>query len=154
MLYTDLTKDAMNLAYDMHEGVYDKAGLPYIFHPYHLAEQMGDDEYAIVVALLHDVVEDTDMTFEELEDYGYPEPVITALKLLTINETNKNDYLGSYIHNIKKNELAKKVKLADLQHNMDATRLLPPVSKAEELWTEARMKKYQTAIDILEGKLD
>ena len=69
MLYTDLTKKAMVIAYLQHHGAKDKAGLPDIFHPYHLAEQMGDNEYGICVALLRDVVEDTDMTLTDLEYY-------------------------------------------------------------------------------------
>ena len=65
MLYTPLTKKAIKLAYIAHKDQYDKAGLPYITHPLHLAEYM-DDEYTTVTALLHDVVEDTDITLDDL----------------------------------------------------------------------------------------
>ena len=77
MLYTALTVKAMRIAYDAHNGQFDKCGVPYVFHPFHLAEQM-QDEYSVCAALLHDVVEDTDMTFEQLAE-DFPEPVITGL---------------------------------------------------------------------------
>ena len=66
MVYTKLTVKAMKIAYNAHHGQLDRSGAPYIFHPYHLAEQMND-EYTVCAALLHDTVEDTDMTIEELE---------------------------------------------------------------------------------------
>ena len=65
MIYTEWTKKAMKLAYKAHHGQVDKGGMPYVFHPFHLAEQM-DDEISTVAALLHDVVEDTDWTLEAL----------------------------------------------------------------------------------------
>ena len=148
MLYTKLTTKAMKIAYRQHDGGEDKAGLPYIFHPYHLAEQMGDDENAICTALLHDVVEDTDMTFEELEQEGFPEEVITALKCLTHEEGVP--YLGAYIEGIKANPLARKVKLADLEHNLDSTRLPPAKDEQERANREQHMKKYQAARAFLE----
>ena len=148
MLYTKLTTKAMKIAYKQHHGTKDKAGLPYIFHPYHLAEQMGDDEYAICTALLHDVVEDTDMTFADLEQEGFPEEIITALKCLT--HVEGVPYLGAYIEGIKANLLARKVKLADLEHNLDSTRL-PPTKDAQKKYDrEQLVKKYQTARAFLE----
>ena len=66
MIYTVNTRKAMEIAYKAHHGQVDKSGVPYIFHPIHLAEQM-DTEDECIVALLHDVVEDTEMTFEQLE---------------------------------------------------------------------------------------
>ena len=149
MLYTKLTEKAMKIAYEQHDGQKDKAGLPYIFHPYHLAEQMGDDEYAICVALLHDVVEDTDMEFSDLERAGFPDEVIAALKCLTHEEGVP--YLGAYIEGIKANPLARKVKLADLRHNSDPTRLPPAKNAEEQHWREKRMEKYAKAIAFLES---
>ena len=81
MIYTPLTKKAMTLAYDAHLGQKDKGGIPYIFHPAHLAEQM-DDEISCCAAWLHDVAEDTSYTLEELEE-EFPREVIEALRLLT-----------------------------------------------------------------------
>ena len=81
MIYTQLTKKAINIAYNAHMGQFDYFGIPYIFHPIHLAEQM-DTEQECVVAILHDVVEDTDVTIEELEK-DFPIEIINAIKLLT-----------------------------------------------------------------------
>ena len=149
MLYTDLTRKAMKIAYRQHDGQYDKSGLPYIFHPYHLAEQMGDDEYAICTALLHDTVEDTGMTFEELREAGFPEEVIEAVRCLTHEEGVP--YLGKYIEDIKANPIARKVKLADLKHNSDPTRLPPAKTPEERAQTAKRMQKYAQAIAFLES---
>ena len=80
MIYTLLTKKAMKIAYDAHKGQFDKNGIPYIYHPIHLAEQM-DDENTTCVALLHDVVEDTAITFEDLEKEGFTDKILEALKL-------------------------------------------------------------------------
>ncbi len=149
MLYTDLTKKAMRISYRQHNGQIDKSGLPYVFHPYHLAEQMGTDEYAICVALLHDVVEDTDMTLEDLQAQGFPNEIISAVKCLTHEE--HVPYLGEYIENIKANPLAKKVKLADLRHNSDLTRLPPAENQHELRSREKRLQKYAAAIAFLES---
>ena len=145
MIYTDLTKKAMQVAYNVHKEQVDKAGLPYIFHPYHLAEQMGD-AISITVALLHDVVEDSDISFEDLEEEGIPKEVIDSLKILT------HDSSVSYIDYVKaiknsNNQVAIAVKIKDLKHNSDVTRIKPnePSEKIEE-----RLKRYKEAIDILE----
>jgi len=65
MVNTELTRKAMNIAYNAHMNQFDKAGVPYIYHPIHLAEQMNS-EIECIVALLHDVVEDTEVTLEQL----------------------------------------------------------------------------------------
>ena len=142
MIYTELTKKAMKIAFDAHKEQTDKDGLPYIHHPIHLAEQM-DTEDEIVTALLHDVVEDTDWTFDALEHEGFPQAVISALKLLTHDDGS--DY-AEYVRRIKTDQIAIKVKLADLRHNSDSSRLasLPPET-AERL-----QQKYSGAICILE----
>ncbi len=82
MIYTKLTKIAIKISFDAHKNQVDKTGLPYVYHPFHLAEQM-DDEASVCVALLHDVVEDTSITFEDLANAGFNEEIISALKLLT-----------------------------------------------------------------------
>lgn len=118
MIYTPLTARAMRIAYAAHHGQVDKSGIPYIFHPMHLAEQM-EDEISCCVALLHDTVEDTDITFADLEN-EFPAEVMEALKLLTHRkEVPYNDY----VRNIRENPVAVKVKLADIAHNSDQTRL-------------------------------
>ena len=82
MIYTELTKKALKLCFEAHKDQLDKSGMPYVFHPFHLAEQMKD-EYSTVAALLHDVVEDTDYTFDDLKKMGFPDEVLDAMKLLT-----------------------------------------------------------------------
>ena len=139
MIYTDNTRKAMIIAYKAHNGQFDKSGVPYIFHPIHLAEQMNTEEECIV-ALIHDVVEDTDMTFEELEK-EFSKTVIDALKLLTHDKSV--EYL-EYVKKIRNNPIARNVKLADLNHNSDKTRLLSITEKDIE-----RYNKYQKAIKIL-----
>ena len=141
MIYTPLTKKAMILCFEAHKHQRDKSGLPYVFHPIHLAEQM-DDEYSTVTALLHDVVEDTDYTPEDLRRMGYPEPVLEALHLLTHDDAVP--YMD-YVVAIKSNPIARKVKLADLRHNSDLTRLDVINEKALK-----RVQKYQEAIKFLE----
>jgi (p)ppGpp synthase/HD superfamily hydrolase len=81
MIYTPMTKRAIEFAFDAHRGQYDKSGLPYITHPLHVAEQM-DTEDECVVALLHDVLEDTDFSAEDMSSFGFSDRQITALKLL------------------------------------------------------------------------
>ena len=92
MIYTPITKLALNTAYKAHEGQLDRSGLPYIFHPYHVAEQMKD-ETTCAIALLHDVVEDTDMTLEELEKL-FPPAVTEGVRLMTHDDsTDYFDYV-------------------------------------------------------------
>lgn len=146
MIYTPLTKKAMDLAYHAHHGQTDKAGLPYIFHPYHLAEQMTD-EITVCVALLHDVAEDTSITLEELER-EFPEAVTDALRLLT--HIKGTDYFD-YVRALKNNPVAKAVKLADLAHNSDETRFAGGEAGAAEKAVERR-KKYAKAKAILMGE--
>ena len=141
MIYTELTNEAMKIAYRAHHGQVDKSGIPYIFHPYHLAEQMPD-EYTTCVALLHDVVEDTDTTFEELAAI-FPNGVMDALALLT--HADGVDYY-EYVAKIKDNPIAKTVKLADLTHNSDETRMAGMADPATlKRWEE----KYRRAFEIL-----
>lgn len=140
MICTKLTKKAMDIMCKAHEGQLDKGGVPYVFHPIHVAEQMTDEETTIV-ALLHDVVEDTPTTLEELSYFG--EEVIEALSLLT--RTKNQDYF-EYIKNLSKNEIARKVKLADLKHNADLTRLSHITEKDLK-----RREKYLKSINYLES---
>lgn len=141
MIYTPKTIQAMKLAYEKHHNQFDKAGAPYVFHPFHLAEQM-ENEDSCIVALLHDIVEDTDTTFEELENYDFGENVITTLKLLTHDKSI--DYF-EYIEKISTNKLAIIVKLADLKHNSDLSRL-PQITEKDI----KRNQKYKKCIEFLE----
>jgi len=145
MIYTELTNKALKIAYEVHHGQVDKGGIPYIFHPYHLAEQM-DDEISTCAALLHDVVEDTDVTFKDLEK-DFPPAVIEVLKLLT--HADDEDYYV-YINRLKDNPIAKKIKLADIAHNSDQSRLVG-TDKDNPETKEYFRKKYAKAIEILNG---
>ncbi len=119
MIYTELTKKAMRLAYNAHHGVLDKGGVPYVFHPFHVAEQMNT-EYDVCVALMHDVVEDTNYTLDDIRAQGFPDEIIEALKCLT--KQKDQDYM-EYINIVKNNPIAVRVKLADIEHNSDKTRI-------------------------------
>ena len=141
MIYTDMTKKAMMIAFQAHKNQTDKSGMPYIYHPVHLAEQMKDEE-TTCVALLHDVVEDTDWTLDELREQGFDARIIEALKLMT--HADGVPYM-EYVTQIKPNPIAREVKLADLRHNSDLTRLNEVNEKAL-----ARVEKYKKAIAMLE----
>lgn len=130
----------MRTAYSAHHGQVDRSGIPYIFHPIHIAEQM-DTEDLICVALLHDVLEDSHLTRKDLRIRGFKEEVIEAVELLT--KSDKDTY-DEYIHKLKSNELAKKVKVEDLKHNMDTERLKKITDK-----DLARVKKYEEALLFL-----
>ena len=140
MLYTPLTKKALLISFNAHKEQVDKSGMPYVYHPYELATQMND-EYSTCVALLHDVVEDTEITLEDLENEGFPREVIEAIAMMTHHDNIP--YLD-YIREIKKNTIASKVKLADLQHNSNIDRLDNIDEKALR-----RIEKYRKAIEIL-----
>ena len=143
MIYTDLTRKAMMIAYRAHHGQLDHGGVPYIFHPLHLAEQM-EDEATTCAALLHDVVEDTSVTLEELAVH-FPSEVVDAVALLT--HSSDMPYL-EYVRQIKDNPIARAVKLADLRHNCDATRL--PGGTMDEGVIRRYENKYKKALEILE----
>ena len=142
MIYTLLTKQAMRLAYEAHHGQFDKSGIPYILHPVHLAEQM-DDEISCCVALLHDTVEDTDITLEDLAR-RFPAEVVEAVSLLTHREGVP---YFDYVRAIKSNPVAVRVKLADLAHNGDQSRCAGSDITPERMaaWRE----KYAKARAIL-----
>lgn len=143
MIYTEKTKKALRLCFEAHKNQLDKSGMPYVFHPFHLAEQMETEE-TVVAALLHDVMEDTDYTAEDLKEMGFDGDILEALLLLT--HQDGVDYMD-YVKKIKSNPIAKAVKLADLTHNSDLTRLDTVDQKALE-----RKEKYKKAIEFLTEK--
>ena len=104
-----------------------------------------DDEASTCVALLHDVVEDTDYTFDDLRNEGFPKEIIDAIKLLTHDPSVP--YLD-YINKIKENVISTKVKLADLKHNSDLSRLNLSVDKIPP-----KLELYLQAIKILKGEI-
>lgn len=144
MIYTPLTNKAINLAYKAHEGQFDCNGVPYIFHPFHVAEEMKD-EISTCAALLHDVVEDTDVSMEQLREI-FPKEVTDAVELLT--RKPDIDYF-TYVRRLKGNPVAKAVKFADLRHNMDESRLAGNDAVTEKQILHWR-EKYTRAKQILE----
>lgn len=141
MIYTKMTQEAMKLCFEAHRKQKDKSGIPYVFHPIHLAEQMETEE-TIIVALLHDVVEDSDYTIEDLRKKGFSDAVLEAISLMT--HADGVNYMD-YVRPIKNNPIARVVKLADLRHNSDLTRLEVVDEKALK-----RRNTYQEAIAFLE----
>lgn len=141
MIYTEQTKKALKLCFEAHKEQVDKSGMPYVFHSFHLAEQMQTEE-TTVVALLHDLVEDTDYTIDDLTSMGFGRTVTDAIALMT--HADGVAYMD-YVREIKNNPIAKAVKLADLKHNSDLTRLDIVDEKALK-----RKEKYSKAIKLLE----
>lgn len=142
-LNSENVKKALEVCFSAHKNQSDLSGKPYVFHPVHLAEQM-ETENEICTALLHDVVEDSDYTVEDLHDMGFPAEVVEAVRLLTHDP--EIPYM-EYIHALKENPLARKVKLADLCHNSD-TKRRPPVTERDF----KRLAKYREALDVLENQ--
>ena len=140
MIYTAKTKMALKLCFEAHKEQRDKSGLPYVFHPFHLAEQMQTEETTIV-ALLHDLVDDTEYTIADLTEMGFDKAVTDAIALMT--HAKGVEYMA-YVRAIKENPIARTVKLADLQHNADLTRLDSIDEKALR-----RREKYLEAIRLL-----
>lgn len=141
MIYTKMTKKALRLSFNAHKDQVDKSGMPYVYHPFHLAEQM-DSEETVTVALLHDVVEDTDYTMEDMIAMGFPKSVTDALALMTHDRAVP--YMD-YVAKIKANPIATAVKLADLRHNSDTSRL-----ETIDETVRRRVQKYHDAIALLE----
>jgi (p)ppGpp synthase/HD superfamily hydrolase len=133
-------EDAILLAVQAHQGQKDKAGAPYILHPLRVMLRMGSD-VEMMVAVLHDVLEDTQYTLLDLQQAGYPERVLEALDCLTRRE---NETYGEFIERVKTNPLAHKVKIADLEDNMDIRRISAPQEKDME-----RLKRYRRAWSAL-----
>lgn len=131
---------AMRLCYTAHAGQFDKGGVPYVFHPIHVAEQM-DDEISTAAALLHDIIEDTPLTGDDLRDQGFPEIVVSAVEKLSRGE---DESYMAYIDRIKPDDLARKIKLADLAHNSDRSRIPDPDEHVLGMW-----EKYDKAVKRL-----
>ncbi|MBQ7594405.1 MAG: HD domain-containing protein [Synergistaceae bacterium] len=143
MFYSKLINQAIDISFNAHLGQKDKAGRPYFIHPFSVAQQM-ENEAEICTALLHDVIEDTNIKLEELEKI-FPREITEAVKVLTHQEGI--DYFD-YILRIKDNPIARKVKLADLRHNLDVTRIIDNPELLGDY--ERRRKKYERARALLE----
>lgn len=135
---------AIQIATEAHKGQFDKAGREYIGHPIRVME-MGKTEDEKIVGVLHDVIEDTDWTFERLEAEGFSQEIINALRCVT--KTSENENYDDFIDRVKKNPLAAAVKINDLTDNMDIRRL-PYLSDKDV----KRLKKYLKAYKRLTGE--
>ena len=135
---------AIEIATEAHQGQFDNAGRDYIGHPLRVME-MGKTEEEKIVGVLHDVIEDTDWTFEKLAEEGFSDEVIAALRCVT--KISENENYDDFIDRVKKNPLAVAVKINDLTDNMDIRRL-PYLSDKDV----KRLKKYLKAYKRLTGE--
>ena len=141
-----LYKKAVWIAQEAHKGQTDKGGNPYIEHPLHVASQVETMELKII-AVLHDTLEDSEMTAEDLLEEGFPEHIVEAVNVLTHADGNEEAYL-EYIRRVSCNPMAAAVKRADLLHNMDMSRIQNPTEKDRK-----RRMKYEKALNLLEELL-
>lgn len=138
----DMLNKALIIASKAHKGQLDKGGVDYILHPVYVALRLDNDDEKIT-ALLHDTIEDTDLTIDDIIGYGFKKEIVEAISLLTRDKGM--DYFD-YIKRLKPNKLAVKVKLADLRHNSDKERI--KLLGERGLVLEERYKK---AIEFLQS---
>lgn len=131
---------ALQIATNAHVRQLDKGGLPYILHPLHVASFFEDE--LKIIAILHDVVEDSDVTMADLEGYGFSDRVLRGVYCLT---KRHGEGYEEYINRVAKNPDAISVKLRDLEHNMDILRLMV---LDERCWP--RLMRYHSAYRFLE----
>jgi GTP diphosphokinase / guanosine-3',5'-bis(diphosphate) 3'-diphosphatase len=135
----------IDLVRKAHEGQVDKAGQPYVEHPLRMMQSLdGEDEK--IVALLHDVVEDTPITLDMLRSAGYGEHIVEAVDCLTKRE---GETYETFISRAAANSLARQVKIADLKDNMNPSRISNLTEKDRQ-----RMEKYRRALQQLEAEMD
>lgn len=132
---------AYEIARNAHAGQVDKAGADYILHPMTVASNVGDREEAVIVALLHDVCEDTDVTIQQLAEV-FSEPIIEALSVMT---HDKDTPYMEYVAQVKQNPIARIVKIADMEHNMDLNRIPNPTQSD----LQRLEKKYKPAYKFI-----
>ncbi len=135
-------EDAIRLAAVAHTGQFDKAGEAYILHPLRVMLRLSDPDERMA-AVLHDVVEDSEVTLDDLQRAKYPAAVVAAVAALTRREGE--DYFD-FVRRAASHPVARAVKRADLLENLDVTRLATVTPRDEE-----RMAKYRRALAILEA---
>jgi (p)ppGpp synthase/HD superfamily hydrolase len=138
--YARLLDLAIKIAEKAHQGQFDKANQPYILHPLTVMAQMDDFESKIV-AVLHDAIEDSDLTITELSQQGFPELITEAIAAITKLDGELYD---DYLLRVMGNAIALKVKIADVKHNMDISRIANPTVKDFQ-----RLEKYQKVLKQL-----
>ncbi|MBB6022260.1 (p)ppGpp synthase/HD superfamily hydrolase [Paenibacillus sp. JGP012] len=133
---------AISIALEAHKGQLDKGGKPYILHPLAVMNRVETIEEK-VVAVLHDVIEDTEVTIEQLRELGFSEEIVKAIGLLTRSE---EDSYEQFIEKTSTNRIARNVKIADIQENMNLSRIKNPTEHDYN-----RLEKYRKAMERLEG---
>lgn len=136
----EMLDKAVAIAVEAHRGQKDRYGAPYILHALRVMTRLSTP-IEQTAGILHDVVEDTDWTFERLAEEGISPPVIEALEAVTKNE---NEDYEKFVKRSARNPLARKIKLADLEDNMDLRRM-PEVTEKDLL----RLQKYVKAWNFL-----
>ena len=131
---------AISIAIEAHEGDVDKAGSPYILHPLRVMFQMETEE-EMIAAVLHDVLEDTAISPDQLKETGFSERVLEALDSVT---KRAGEAYEDFVKRAASDPIGKKIKLADLRDNMDLSRLERITDKDLE-----RLKKYHNALKII-----
>lgn len=151
MFYSPDVKKALSLAYRAHANQYDICGTPFIYHPLYVAMKVPDhDDSFVVVALLHDVLEKTELTVDDLIEAGFSSHIIDTIKLLTYNR--EEPYL-EYIQRIKQNPLARTVAIHAIYHNLDTERYKDVNFTAEQMdRLEELQEAYEDAYRILADK--
>lgn len=135
-----MTSKALNLCYQIHQGHYDTQGMPYVFHPFAVANEMSTED-EVCTALLQEVLDEADVTDEDLKEMGFDEEIRLALHLL--HKPRTMDYF-SYIRRLKANPLARKVKLADIQCSLQSC-----VFAKECMSVYKTMQQQNAALEIL-----
>lgn len=131
---------ALEIAAGAHRGQRDKAGQPYILHPLRVMQACGTDEERIV-AILHDVVEDSDWTLDDLRGEGLAEDLVAAVDAMTRRE---NETYAEFVDRASRHPIARAVKIADLRDNLDMSRIADPTASDLQ-----RAQKYQEALNML-----
>lgn len=139
--YNSLLELAIKVATEAHKGQTDKGGNPYIEHPKAVAAQVNNIEHKIV-AYLHDVIEDTEITLDDLSEMGFTYRIVNSVRLLTRTDTLT---YKEYLKRLKADDNARHVKIADLRHNMDISRIPEPTEKDYK-----RLEKYKKSLEFLE----
>lgn len=132
---------AISVALQAHKGQLDKGGHPYILHPLAVMNRVESMEEKIV-AVLHDVIEDSEVTIEELRGLGFSEEILTAIQLLT---RSTEDSYEEFIEKTTRDRTARNVKIADVQENMNISRIKNPTQEDVH-----RLEKYRKALERLE----
>ncbi len=140
-----MLQKAIALAHQAHEGQVDKAGKPYISHPLRVMQQLSTMPDKIV-GVLHDAVEDSELTLTDLRAAGFSEDLITAVDAITKRTTEEYE---AYLQRVMANAIALRVKIADMTDNMDLTRIEAPTAK-----DHARLHKYKLTLPRLQQALE